>query len=33
VVNERLRAAIYAAGLGIDDVAEELGKDRKTIER
>jgi hypothetical protein len=33
VDNERLRAAVYASGLGVDGVAEELGKDRKTVER
>jgi transcriptional regulator with XRE-family HTH domain len=33
MANERLRAAIYSAGLGIDEVADELGKDRKTVER
>ncbi|MDA8045084.1 MAG: XRE family transcriptional regulator [Actinomycetota bacterium] len=33
MVNERLRAAIYSAGLSIDEVAEALGKDRKTVER
>jgi hypothetical protein len=33
VANERLRAAIYSSGLGVDEVAESLGKDRKTVER
>lgn len=33
MANERLRAAIYQAGLSIDDVAAELGRDRKTIQR
>jgi lambda repressor-like predicted transcriptional regulator len=33
LANERLRAAIHEAGLGPDDVAEALGKDRKTVDR
>jgi transcriptional regulator with XRE-family HTH domain len=32
-VNERLRAAIFSAGLSIDDVAERLDVDRKTVDR
>lgn len=31
--NERLRAAIFSAGLSVDDVAERLGVDRKTVDR
>ncbi len=31
--NERLRAAILSAGLGVDAVADELEVDRKTVER
>ena len=33
MANERVRAAIYEAGLSVDEVAEALGKDRKTVER
>ena len=33
VANERVRAAIYEAGLSVDEVCEALGKDRKTVER
>jgi lambda repressor-like predicted transcriptional regulator len=33
VANERVRAAVYQAGLGVDEVAEALGIDRKTVER
>jgi len=31
--NERLRAAIFSAGLSVDDVAERLAVDRKTVDR
>ena len=33
MANERVRAAIYEAGLSVDEVCEALGKDRKTVER
>jgi len=33
MANERLRAAIFSSHLSIDDIAHELGVDRKTIER
>ncbi len=33
MANERVRAAIYEAGLSVDDVSGALGTDRKTIER
>ncbi len=33
MANERVRATVYQAGLGVDDVAEALGIDRKTVER
>ena len=31
--NERLRAAIFSAGLSVDDVAKRLDVDRKTVDR
>lgn len=33
MANERLRAAIYNAGLRLDEVADAIGCDRKTVER
>lgn len=33
MANERLRAAIFSSRFDIDDIAHELGVDRKTIER
>lgn len=33
MANERLRAAMLSAGLSVESVAEELGVDRKTVER
>ncbi|SDP88080.1 Transcriptional regulator, contains XRE-family HTH domain [Actinopolyspora xinjiangensis] len=33
MANERLRAALSASGLTVEDVSEKLGVDRKTVER
>lgn len=33
MANERLRAAVFAAGLGPEEVAERLGVDRKSVDR
>jgi hypothetical protein len=33
MANERLRAAIFSSRFDVDDVAHELGVDRKTVER
>ena len=33
MANERLRAAIFSSQFDLDDVAHQLGVDRKTVER